>query len=80
MRERPEIKLENYPEIYEDVKNTCADDRTRSALLLNDVRGNTEARHNSYKHNKIIRRLYIVQITIELIILASFCYLMIDKL
>ena len=80
MSDHPEIKLENYPEIYEDVKNTCADDRIRSALLLNDARSNMEARHNSYKHNKIIRRLYAVQITVELIILASFCYLMIDKL
>ena len=80
MMERPEIKLEDYPEIYEDVKNTCADERMRSALLLSDARGNTESRRKSAAHNKIIRRLYIVQITIELIILASFCYLMIDKL
>lgn len=67
------IELENYPEIYAETLQAARDEKERNVILLKSAQSNMS-------HNNTIRRLYTIQISVEIIIFAAFCYLILDKL
>ena len=77
---RPELNLEDYPKIYEDVKKAAENYRLISDSAIKDVDDAMNHAKKVLAHNDAIRKLYTIQIILELVILAGFCYMIIDKL